>query len=276
METYSIGEITKKTGVSIRTLRYYDEIGLLQPTKDPSSRHRIYTEEDILQLHKIMSLKFIGLSLEEIRQYIHQPTYDLTLKETLMLEKNMLEQKRRQLERSIQAIEYAITLLEEEGEIDSLLLMSLIRSIQTEDDQKRLMTQYLDQETVDAIFHNEELKQKENEMIKSYAQFVKQVHELYGLPTDHPDVQHMIETFLRSTFGLLSLETVEKITELLNQNQWDSFEWNEEWDVLSPLPFSKEEKQWLEQAMDDYMQRLEHMGIDMKESKEGENSGYEK
>ncbi|WPZ19672.1 MerR family transcriptional regulator [Geobacillus subterraneus] len=276
METYSIGEIAKKTGVSIRTLRYYDEIGLLQPTKDPSSGHRIYTEEDILQLHKIMSLKFIGLSLEEIRQYIHQPTYDLTLKETLMLEKNMLEQKRRQLERSIQAIEYAITLLEEEGEIDSLLLMSLIRSIQTEDDQKRLMTHYLDQETVDAIFHNEELKQKENEMIKSYAQFVKQVHELYGLPTDHPDVQHMIETFLRSTFGLLSSKTVEKITELLNQNQWDSFEWKEEWDVLSPLPFSKEEKQWLEQAMDDYMQRLEHMGIDMKESKEGENSGYEK
>ncbi|RLP85946.1 MerR family transcriptional regulator [Geobacillus stearothermophilus] len=276
METYSIGEIAKKTGVSIRTLRYYDEIGLLQPTKDPSSGHRIYTEEDILQLHKIMSLKFIGLSLEEIRQYIHQPTYDLTLKETLMLEKNMLEQKRRQLERSIQAIEYAITLLEEEGEIDSLLLMSLIRSIQTEDDQKRLMTHYLDQETVDAIFHNEELKQKENEMIKSYAQFVKQVHELYGLPADHPDVQHMIETFLRSTFGLLSLETVEKITELLNQNQWDSFEWKEEWDVLSPLPFSKEETQWLEQAMDDYMQRLEHMGIDMKESKEGENSGYEK
>ncbi len=73
METYSIGEIAKKTGVSIRTLRYYDEIGLLQPTKDPSSGHRIYTEEDILQLHKIMSLKFIGLSLEEIRQYIHQP-----------------------------------------------------------------------------------------------------------------------------------------------------------------------------------------------------------
>ncbi|KAF0995490.1 MerR family transcriptional regulator [Geobacillus sp. TFV-3] len=274
METYSIGEISKKTGVSIRTLRYYDEIGLLRPAKDPSSGHRIYTEEDILQLHKIMSLKFIGLSLEEIRQYIHQPTYDLTLKETLILEKNMLEQKRSQLERSIQAIEYAITLLEEEGEIDSLLLMSLIRSIQTEEDQKRLMTHYLDQETIDAIFHNEELKQKEKEMIKSYAQFVKQVHEMYGLPIDHPDVQHMIETFLRSTVGLLSSQTVEKIADLLNKKTSESFEWEEEWDVLSPLPFSKEEVQWLEQAMDYYMQRLEHTGIDWEEPQKGENDGH--
>ncbi|ANB58257.1 merR HTH regulatory family protein [Anoxybacillus sp. B7M1] len=82
MKTYSISEIAKKTGVSIRTLRYYDEIGLLQPAKAPSSGHRMYTEEDIVRLYKIMSLKFIGLRLDEIRQYIDQPTYDLSLKET--------------------------------------------------------------------------------------------------------------------------------------------------------------------------------------------------
>ncbi|MBB6282526.1 DNA-binding transcriptional MerR regulator [Geobacillus subterraneus] len=68
---YSIGEFAKKTGTTVRTLRYYDEIGLLSPQKHPHSGRRMYTDEDVLTLQKIVSLKFLGYSLGQIYA-IHQ------------------------------------------------------------------------------------------------------------------------------------------------------------------------------------------------------------
>lgn len=56
--SYTIGEFSKRTNVSIRTLHYYDDIGLLQPQKHPSSGHRIYADEDVLTLHKIIRSNF--------------------------------------------------------------------------------------------------------------------------------------------------------------------------------------------------------------------------
>ena len=83
--------------MSIRTLRYYDEIGLLKPAKDPSSGHRMYSDDDILTLHKILSLKFIGFRLEKIREFIHKPTFDISLKVTLEFKKLMLQQKKMEI-----------------------------------------------------------------------------------------------------------------------------------------------------------------------------------
>lgn len=61
-EGCSIGEFAKRTGTSIRTLQYYDEIGLLKPGKNVSSGHRVYSGKDILTLQKIMSLKLLWYS----------------------------------------------------------------------------------------------------------------------------------------------------------------------------------------------------------------------
>ncbi|GAB7388057.1 hypothetical protein BSNK01_18940 [Bacillaceae bacterium] len=49
---YSIGEFSKMTRTSVRTLHYYDEIGLLKPAKHPSSGHRMYDDGDIMKLQK--------------------------------------------------------------------------------------------------------------------------------------------------------------------------------------------------------------------------------
>ncbi|KFN01701.1 MerR family transcriptional regulator [Bacillus clarus] len=65
-ESYSIGEISKRTGTSIRTLHYYDEMGLPKSEKNVSSGHRIYKGQNILTLQKIASLKVLGYNLDEI------------------------------------------------------------------------------------------------------------------------------------------------------------------------------------------------------------------
>jgi len=62
-----IGELAKETGVSVRTLHHYDEIGLLIPSARSDTGHRIYDKNDIVRLHQILSLKLLNLPLEEIR-----------------------------------------------------------------------------------------------------------------------------------------------------------------------------------------------------------------
>jgi DNA-binding transcriptional MerR regulator len=69
-----IGELAKQTGISIRTLHYYDEIGLLSPSQRTESGHRLYEEPDIIRLQQIMSLRQLGFSLEEIRECLENAT----------------------------------------------------------------------------------------------------------------------------------------------------------------------------------------------------------
>jgi len=70
-----VGELAKRTGLSIRTLHYYDEIGLLHPSKLTGSRHRLYGPGELVRLQQIKSLRQLGLSLEEIRECLDSPAF---------------------------------------------------------------------------------------------------------------------------------------------------------------------------------------------------------
>jgi DNA-binding transcriptional MerR regulator len=63
---WKVGELTKLSGVTIRTLHHYEEIGLLLPSARTESGHRVYGEGDVVRLQQILSLKQLGFSLEDI------------------------------------------------------------------------------------------------------------------------------------------------------------------------------------------------------------------
>lgn len=64
---WTVGQLAKLAGLTIRTLRYYDSIGLFSPSGHSSAGYRLYTEEDISRLQQILSLKELGLSLDEMK-----------------------------------------------------------------------------------------------------------------------------------------------------------------------------------------------------------------
>lgn len=70
---YKPGEIAERTGVTVRTLRYYDEIGLLKPAERARSGYRLYGPEQLERLQQILSLKHLGLELEEIGECLKDP-----------------------------------------------------------------------------------------------------------------------------------------------------------------------------------------------------------
>jgi DNA-binding transcriptional MerR regulator len=72
---WKVGELAKQTGLSVRTLHYYDEIGLMKPSHHTESGYRLYATEDIVRLQQIKSLRQLGFSLEEIRDCLDSPDF---------------------------------------------------------------------------------------------------------------------------------------------------------------------------------------------------------
>jgi DNA-binding transcriptional MerR regulator len=67
MKSWKVGQLARSTGLSVRTLHHYDDIGLLSPSHRTESGHRLYAEGDVVRLQQIVSLRSLGLPLEEIR-----------------------------------------------------------------------------------------------------------------------------------------------------------------------------------------------------------------
>jgi DNA-binding transcriptional MerR regulator len=71
-----IGEVARRTALSVRTLRYYDELGLLVPSERTYGEHRLYSSDDFLRLLAVQHLKSLGLSLAEVKAALDDPGFD--------------------------------------------------------------------------------------------------------------------------------------------------------------------------------------------------------
>src|SRR5664280_1916472 len=71
-----IGEVARRTGLSVRTLRHYDELGLLVPSERTYSEHRLYSSADFRRLLAVQHLKSLGLSLTEVKAALDDPGFD--------------------------------------------------------------------------------------------------------------------------------------------------------------------------------------------------------
>jgi DNA-binding transcriptional MerR regulator len=74
-EALKVGELARRTGLTIRTLHHYDEIGLLNPSLHTESGHRLYTAGDIARLQQVISLRQLGFGLEEVRDCLDRPGF---------------------------------------------------------------------------------------------------------------------------------------------------------------------------------------------------------
>src|SRR5688500_7650635 len=70
-----VGELARRTGLTIRTLHHYDDLGLVKPSGHTESGHRLYTAEDVARLQRVVSLRQLGFSLEEIGGCLDRPGF---------------------------------------------------------------------------------------------------------------------------------------------------------------------------------------------------------
>jgi len=95
-------EFARKAGVTVRALHHYDRLGLLKPSGRSRAGYRLYSEHDMVRLQQIVTLKFIGMSLKQIREILNRRDFNLT--EALRAQRFVLEQQRLQLSAAIAAL----------------------------------------------------------------------------------------------------------------------------------------------------------------------------
>jgi DNA-binding transcriptional MerR regulator len=106
MEKYSVKQLAKLAGVSIRTLHHYDEIGLLQPSVRSESGYRLYGEKELLRLQQILFYRELDFELKEIVEILDDPDYDLL--DALQQQKLMLTAEYDRISQLLKTIEKTI------------------------------------------------------------------------------------------------------------------------------------------------------------------------
>ncbi len=113
---YQAHEFALVAGVTVRTLHHYDRIGLLKPSGYTSAGYRLYRKRDLVRLQQIVTLKFIGFQLKQIKELLNPNAFDLV--SALTRQREIIAGKREQLDQAMKAIEKAQELLAINSEPD--------------------------------------------------------------------------------------------------------------------------------------------------------------
>lgn len=130
------GEIAKKVGISQKAVRLYDQKGLLKPSGYSEGNYRLYDKEALIILEKIIALKQVGFSLEEIRDRLNADD-EQNIESILREQVRLMEEKKYQLEKSINAINR--TLERNAGELnwdDAAEIIRMIGKDQAADERR--------------------------------------------------------------------------------------------------------------------------------------------
>jgi len=107
---YTIRKLAEMARITTRTLRYYDEIGILKPARINSSGYRIYGRKEVDMLQQILFYRELGVSLDELKEIITSPDFDML--KALKEHRSRLLEKREQLDRLIENVEKTIAFKE--------------------------------------------------------------------------------------------------------------------------------------------------------------------
>lgn len=146
----TVGEMAKKMGVTVRTLQYYDQEGVLSPSAESEGGRRLYTDQDLVTLHQIISLKSLGFSLDDIKGRLISLETPADVANALTGQADDIRQKIEQLEESLSAIEQLKAEVLQMQTVNFKKYADIIVNLQMKNDFYPLIKRF-DDETLDHI-----------------------------------------------------------------------------------------------------------------------------
>lgn len=168
-----INELAKLSGVSKRTLRYYDEIGLLIPSEIRDNGYRFYSVTDIDRLQQILFYRELDFKLESIQKILDAPEFNVN--QALKKQYEMLKQKRNYLDGLIVTIQNTIQVMEGEKIMTNEQKFKAFKNKIVEDNEK------LYGEEIRSKYGNEQVQEsygKLKDMTKEQFESVKQLEQM--------------------------------------------------------------------------------------------------
>jgi DNA-binding transcriptional MerR regulator len=124
---YTVGELARHTGVTVRTLHHYDELGLVKPSARSGAGYRLYDDRDLLRLQHALRLRELGFQLHEIAEMLADPDFDRAA--ALREQRTQLLARRDHLDRLIAAVDAALTSLEKDQPMPTDTIQTLFADI---------------------------------------------------------------------------------------------------------------------------------------------------
>ncbi|MGN7175829.1 MerR family transcriptional regulator [Paenibacillus sp. FSL R5-0490] len=206
---YTVQKLAQLAGVSSRTLRYYDEIGILKPARTNSSGYRIYGQQEVDRLQQILFYRELGVSLDQIKEIITAPAFDAA--DALKEHREKLLEKRKQLDLLITNVEKTIASAEGRTTMSNKEKFEGFKKKMIEDNEKQ---------------YGKEIREKygEETVEKSNAKLMNMTQE------EHEAVTKLAEE-VNSTLAQ-AMETGNPAGELAQKaaglhKQWITFYWSE-------------------------------------------------
>jgi DNA-binding transcriptional MerR regulator len=188
---YTVKQLAELAGVSVRTLHYYDEIDLLNPSSIGANGYRHYADDEVLRLQQILFFRELDFSLQEIRTILDDPTFDVVA--ALHAHRQALEDRVRRLQTLIQTVGSTILHLMGEADMSKKKLFAGFSAEEEERYRLEAREQY-GAETVDAsykLWNSYTPQQKEQILAEGQAVYTDLI-ALMEQPPDSPDVQRVI------------------------------------------------------------------------------------
>lgn len=244
---YSIGQFAKKTGLTIRALRYYDEKGLLTPAHISQGGQRLYNDDNILTVQKIVTYKYLDFTIEEIKALLNE---EKPLIESLQQQRHLLEQKRQQLDKVIASVDTAIKIHEKINVTEPTIFLLVLNSLLTEEQQRKYLAQYLPLPIIERIYPS--LNDDLVELNRQYIEVAYAIKLAYKEQASDEQLFALFQQLLNIIPRSIQLEIVQAFAEV----QMEDFD-----DLLFPSPFTKEEEIWITKQME----RLQILEVDFDE-----------
>ncbi|MEK4486248.1 MerR family transcriptional regulator [Psychrobacillus sp. FSL H8-0484] len=169
MNYYSTGEVAQKLEISVRTIRYYDQIDLLKPSLKKDNGKRFYNDHDILTLEKITILKTLNLSLEDIKKVMTE----VTIEQILTANRRLLKEKMTDLEKSVLHTNTLLNILKIEEELDWEQLIPLVRK--DKEEKQNSWDTYFTEEEQEMVKAKLPKMERDDKQIKKWINLIKRI-----------------------------------------------------------------------------------------------------
>ena len=144
---YSSGEFANKAHITKKTVRYYDEHNILKPSFVNENGARFYTDKDFARLQQILFLKYLGFSLDDIREMTMRNSDLSFLSESLHMQLGLMEERLEQMQLMKQALIEASEAVDQGAEVDWSQMLQVVNLNEME---QKLKSQYLNSSNISA------------------------------------------------------------------------------------------------------------------------------
>lgn len=192
MKTYSVKQLAKLSGVSVRTLHHYDQLDLLRPSIRTESRYRYYGERELIRLQQILFYKELDFSLQDIQRLLSDPEWELV--QTLESHRQALEARQARIVTLLQTIDKTILKLKAKIPMEDHELYQGLAPEAAAAYRREAIEQYGEE----AVVHSENALKKRGkedfkQLLAEHEQLRDQLRQMMQLAPSAAAVQQLIQ-----------------------------------------------------------------------------------